>query len=99
MFSDPFSVDGGATELQRGFTIRQPARAGRARTRGIPNHQSRLDQKLTRARHPNRAARIVVEYRDGTRKVVPDGLLDAADSQSIFNRSGTIQRLQIGILK
>lgn len=37
--------------------------------------------------------RMIVKYRDGTRKVVPDGLLDAADSNSIFSRTGAIQRV------
>lgn len=37
--------------------------------------------------------RMTVVYRDGLRKVVPDGLLDVADSQSIFSRTGAIQRV------
>ena len=39
--------------------------------------------------------RMIVQYRDGTRKVVPDGLLDAADSKSIFSRTGAVQRVII----
>ena len=40
-------------------------------------------------------ARIVLSYRDGAKKVVPDGLLDTVDSQSIFARNGAIQRVTV----
>ena len=69
---------------------------GRVRSWKLPAHSlaftvCQVPVCYTRAREN----RMIVQYRDGTRKVVTAGLLDTSDSTAIFSRNGAIQRVII----